>query len=295
MKLQISKNNFLNLDDSHANLKSSRVVIVPFGMEHSVSYGHGTAKGPEAIIRASHEVELFDEELKCEPYKKIGVATLKAEKIASDGEGAIEQVREITSEILSINKIPIILGGEHTLTAGVIQAMAKKYQDITILHFDAHADLRDSYLGNKFSHACVMRRCLDLKNVRLVQVGIRNISNEVEDGAEYDFWEKNQKRIKTYWAKDGFDIANKEFIKSLGEYVCISFDVDCLDTSIMPSTGTPEPGGFSWYEVLKILRIVGDSTNVVGMDFVELSPVKNSIASDFLIAKLIYKAISYCI
>lgn len=273
---------------------NSKVLVVPFGLEKGVSYGHGTKSGPSAIIKASHEVELFDEEIKREAFRDFGIATLAPFKIESDIKKSLVQLEKIVDEILEYGKFPVIFGGEHTLTLGAVRAILKKYTPLTILQFDAHADLRDSYLKNKFSHACVMRRLLELAGINLVQVGIRNISNNQEDGLEYDFLQKNKNKITTFWAKDKDNFDNEKLIELLGKNIYISFDVDVFDSSIMPATGTPEPGGLNWYEIIDILRAVGKSANVVGMDFVEFSPIKGFIAPDFLVAKLIYKSLNYC-
>ena len=168
------KKGFLGFD---ANLKSrSKVVIVPFGLEKTVSYGRGTRNGPKEIIKASHQVELFDEELNKEPYKEIGIKTLKPFKIKSKLNDALNQLSEINEKILSEKKFPLVLGGEHSITPGSIKPFTKRYKEIILLHFDAHADLRESYQGEKFSHASAIKRCLDFKNLKVVSFGIRNLS-----------------------------------------------------------------------------------------------------------------------
>src|SRR3989339_682414 len=222
--------NFLNIETKL--LTEAQVVIVPFGFEATTTYGQGSKLGSKAIIEASGQVELFDEELWLETYKKSG------------------------------------------------------FGDFSILQFDAHADLRDGYLGEKYSHAAAMRRCLDFDGINVVQIGIRNISNEND---ELIFWEKNQSRIKTFWAKDKKKWQIAEIVKALKKDVYISFDVDAFDCSLMPSTGTPEPGGIFWDETLDILRAICRQKNIIGADFVELAPIKELRAPDFLVAKLIYK------
>ncbi|MBU3901480.1 arginase family protein, partial [Patescibacteria group bacterium] len=166
----------------------------------------------------------------------------------------------------------------------------KHFDDFSILQFDAHADLRNEYLDQKYSHACAMRRCLDFPGINLVQAGIRSIANE-ED--ELNFWQENRCRIKTFWAKDKKSWKTDEIIGALKEKVYVTFDVDAFDSGLMPSTGTPEPGGLDWYETLDILRAVCAKRQIIGADFVELSPIKNLSAPDFLVAKLIYKTIGY--
>ena len=267
----------------------NKVVVVPFGLEKTVSYGGGTRNGPKEIIKASHQVELFDEELKKEPYKKIGIKTLKSFPIKKSIISALDQLSNINQKIISDNKIPVVLGGEHSLTAGSIRPFVKKYKEIIILHFDAHADLRESYNGEKFSHASAIKRCLDFNNVKVVSFGIRNLSK-----SEMSFYEKNKNRIKIFWGKDKKNWSLDKLKKELkNKNVYITFDVDCFDASIMPATGTPEPGGLMWEEVLSIIKKVCHISNIVGVDINELSPIKNFNSYNFLVAKLAYKILAY--
>ncbi len=267
----------------------NKVVIVPFGLEKTVSYGGGTKNGPKEIIKASHQVELFDEELKKEPYKKIGIKTLKPFVIKKNIKSALDQLSKINEEIISNKKFPLIFGGEHSLTPGSIRPFTKKYNEIIVLHFDAHADLRESYNGEKFSHASAIKRCLDFKNIKIVSFGIRNLSQ-----AEMNFYEKNKGRIKIFWSKDK-SVWNLKKIEKLfkNKNVYITFDVDSFDASIMPATGTPEPGGLLWEEVLPIIKKVCKISNIVGADINELAPIKNFNSYNFLIAKLAYKILAY--
>ncbi len=281
------KKGFLGYD---ANSKiKNKVVVVPFGLEKTVSYGAGTKNGPTEIIKASHQVELFDEELNKEPYKEIGFKTLKPIKIKKKIISALNQLSQINKKIISKRKFPIILGGEHSLTAGSIKPFTKKYKEIILLHFDAHADLRDNYNGEKYSHASAIRRCLDFKNVKVVSLGIRNISQ-----TEMNFYKNNKKKIKIFWGKD----KNKWNLKNLysalkGKNVYITFDVDALDSSIMPATGTPEPGGLLWEEILPIIKKVCQISKIIGADINELAPIKNFNSYNFLVAKLTYKILAY--
>ena len=287
-------NNFLNIPPENSKFQNSRVIIIPFPYERSTTFGKGTNSGPKAIISASSQVELFDEELEKETYKEVGINTAAEIKPDSNSEKFYLPLAKKVKEIISLNKFPIILGGEHTISLGGVLGVKEKYRSFSVLHFDAHADLRDSYEENKFSHACAMRRVLEQKEVKnLVSVGIRNISNNIEEGSEFDFYKKNQGRIKIFWAKDKDDLSIKEILENLENDVYITFDVDAFDPSIMPSTGTPEPGGLNWQEVLKILRQVFSEKNIIAIDIVELSPLKNISAPDFMIAKLIYKMIGY--
>ena len=267
----------------------SKAVVVPFGLEKSVSYGGGTKNGPKEIIKASHQVELFDEELNKEPYKSIGIKTLKPFVIKNNLEAAIDQLAKINKEIISKNKFPLVLGGEHSITPGSIKPFTKKYDQLTLLHFDAHADLREEYNGEKFSHACAIKRCLDFKNVQVVSLGIRNLCKD-----EMNFYNNNRDRIDIFWAKDKKKW-NLQKLKSIfsNKNVYITFDVDGFDSSIMPATGTPEPGGLLWDDVMPIIKMVCKSANVVGADINELAPIKNFDSYNFVVAKLAYKMLSY--
>jgi len=287
LKYLSNKNGFLGIDNK-VNFKE-KVVIVPFGLEKTVSYGGGTKNGPKEIIKASHQVELYDEELNCEPYKKIGIKTLKPFKIDKDIKKALSKMSKINKEILDKKLFPMTLGGEHSITPGCIAPFVKKYKDICLLHFDAHADLRESYNGEKFSHASAIKRCLDFPNVSLISFGIRNISE-----SEIPFLKKNSSRINIFWAKDKSKWNLNKFKKLIkNKTVYLTFDVDGLDSSIMPATGTPEPGGLLWDETLNIIRIAAKNSKIVGADINELSPIKGFNSYNFLVAKLAYKILSY--
>ena len=287
MKYLPNKKAFLGIDNK-INVKE-KVVVVPFGLEKTVSYGGGPNKGPREIIKASHQVELFDEDLHKEPYKNIGIKTLQPFPIKKRITDALKQIENINKILLDNKKFPFVLGGEHSLTSGAIRPFVKKFGKICLLHFDAHADLRNSYNGNKFSHASAIRRCLDNPNVSIVSFGIRNISLN-----EMSFLKKNKKRISIFWAKDKLKWNLAEFKKIIkNKKVYITFDVDGLDSSLMPATGTPEPGGLFWDETIKIIKIAAQSSNIVGADINELSPIKGFDSYNFLTAKLAYKIISY--
>ena len=287
MKYLSNKNGFLGIDNKFSF--KEKVVIVPFGLEKTVSYGGGTRNGPREIIKASHQVELYDEELNCEPFRKIGIKTLKPFRIEKNIKKALNTMSKINQEILEKKLFPMTLGGEHSITPGCIAPFTKKFKNICLLHFDAHADLRESYNGEKFSHASAIRRCLDYPNVSVVSFGIRNISKN-----EVPFLKRNSKRIKIFWAKDKNKWDFNKFKKLIkNKTVYITFDVDGLDSGIMPATGTPEPGGLFWDETLNILRIAAKNSNIVGADLNELSPIKGFNSYNFLAAKLIYKILSY--
>lgn len=285
-----SEEGFLGLtEDDAVKPEQAAAWIVPFGLETSVSYGGGTGAGPEAIIEASHQVELFDEAFWNEPFRNYGVATLQPQPVSDKLENALEQLAQTLGEVLDEGKFPMTLGGEHSLTAGAIRPFAARHEQITILQFDAHADLRDGYDGEHYSHAAAMCRCLDHKNVRLVSVGIRNIS-----AGEIPFLEANKDRIEIFWAKDKKTWTPADIAKAVGTGpVYVTFDVDGFDSSLMPATGTPEPGGLFWNDVMETLEAVSKSAKIVGADVVELAPAPGLHACDFLVAKLVYKILSY--
>jgi len=282
-----NKKGFLGIDNKF-NFRE-KAVVVPFGLEKTVSYGGGTKNGPKEIIKASHQVELYDEELHCEPYKKIGIKTLKPFRIDSNIKKALKKISNTNEEILNKKLFPITLGGEHSITPGCIAPFVKKYKKLCLLHFDAHADLRESYNGEKFSHASAIKRCLDHKNVSIISFGIRNISE-----SEIPYLKKNSSRINIFWAKDKMKWNLNKFKKIIkNKTVYLTFDVDGLDSSIMPATGTPEPGGLLWDETLNIIKIAAKNSNIVGADINELSPIKGFNSYNFLVAKLAYKILSY--
>jgi len=282
-----NKKGFLGIDNKF-NF-NEKAIVVPFGLEKTVSYGGGTKNGPKEIINASHQVELYDEELNCEPYKKIGIKTLKPFPINKNIKKALSDMGKINEQILNRKIFPLTLGGEHSITPGCLIPFTKKFKNICLLHFDAHADLRDSYEGEKFSHASAIRRCLDYKNVSVISFGIRNISE-----SEIPFLKKNSSRIKIFWAKDKKKWNLKKFKKLIkNKTVYLTFDVDGLDSSIMPATGTPEPGGLMWDETLEIIKIAAKNSNIVGADINELAPIKGFNSYNFLVAKLAYKILSY--
>ena len=287
MKIAKPSQGFLGLPKE--NVSKNIVHIIPFGLEKTVSYVGGTKNGPKNIIKASHQVELFDEELKKETYKKFKIKTFKEVKIKPKLDDALQQLTSIVDKSLSKKVFPLILGGEHSITPAIIKSFLKKYRKLTILQIDAHADLRDGYLGVKNSHASAMRRCLDYKNIDIVSLGIRNLCQE-----EFNYLKKNNNRIKIFWAKEinRWNMSDlKKIIKNKNIY--LTFDLDGFDSSLMPATGTPEPGGLFWNDAIKVLKIIFKNSTVVGADVNELAPKKNLHACDFLAAKLVYKILSY--
>ena len=287
MKYLSNKKGFLGTDNKFNS--KAKAVVVPFGLEKTVSYGSGTKNGPKEIIKASHQVELFDEDLNYEPCKKIGIKTLKPFVIKKNMKDALNQIAKLNQDLLDQKLFPLVLGGEHSITAGCIIPFVKRYKNLCLLHFDAHADLRESYNGNKFSHASAIRRCLDNKNVSVISFGIRNISS-----GEIAYLKKNNKRIKIFWAKDK-NKWNLNLFKKLvkNKKIYLTFDVDGFDSSIMPATGTPEPGGLFWDETIKIIKIAAKNSEIVGADINELAPIKGFNTYNFLAAKLAYKIIAY--
>ena len=274
-----------------ANPASARAVVVPFGLEASVSYGGGTVAGPSAILAASHQVELYDEELGREACLDYGVATLSEPAIARSIEAALEQLSGLVEAVLAAGKFPLVLGGEHSLTPGAIRPFAKRHKDLVVLQFDAHADLRDGYQGERFSHAAAMRRVLDNPGVSLVSVGIRALSK-----AEAEFHAANRDRVTIHWANDQARWNVEEIVAPLaGRPVYVTFDIDALDAAIMPATGTPTPGGLGYWQALAILRRACTVGNVVGADLVEFAPIEGFHAYDYTAAALAYKMLSYAL
>ncbi|MBD3181687.1 agmatinase [Candidatus Poribacteria bacterium] len=262
---------------SHAN-----VIIIPVPYEATVTYGRGTAKGPKAIIEASKHVEFYSEELDCEPHV-WGFITLP-ELRSTQIDDIFQHVYKATKKLLNSKKLIIILGGEHSVTPGAVAAFADKYSSLSVLQLDAHADLRDQYMGSKYNHACSIRRILE--HCPAVQVGIRSLSYP-----EKIFIQKE--KLPVFFMQDIKDNWIDKVIEKLTENVYITLDVDAFDPSIMPSTGTPEPGGLMWDNTLDLLKQVAAKKNIVGFDVVELSPQQGNPAPDFLTAKLIYKLIGY--
>jgi agmatinase len=270
---------------------SARAVIVPFGLEASVSYGAGTAAGPAAILKASQQLELYDEELGREAYLDYGVAAVREPPIAKPIEAALDQLERLVEDVLAVGKFPFVLGGEHSLTAGAIRPLLARHRDLVVVQFDAHADLRDGYLGERYSHAAAMRRVLDHTGVSLIQLGIRAVS-----AAEATYLQDHPDRVSVYWAKDQatWDLAGMRR-RLEGRPVYITFDIDALDAAVMPATGTPTPGGLGYWQALAILRGACQAGTVVGADLVEFAPIAGLHAFDYTAAALAYKLLSYAL
>jgi len=277
--------------DAHAP-GAARAIVIPFGLEASVSYGSGTAAGPAAILEASRQLELYDEELACEPYRDWGVAALAEPQIAPGLEPALAQLAGIVDAVVDEGRFPFVLGGEHSLTAGAIRPIAERHPGLVVLQLDAHADLRDGYLGEPYSHAAAMRRVLDLPGISLVSIGIRAISTE-----EVAFHAANRDRIAIHWAKDQACWDIEEIVAPLaGRPVYVTFDIDALDGAVMPATGTPTPGGLGYWQALAILRrACATAGQVVGADLVEFAPIPRFHVYDYTAAALAYKLLAYAL
>ena len=271
---------------------SARAVVIPFGLERSVSYGGGTKQGPSAILKASQQLELYDEELGCEPYRAWGVAALREPVIEPSIEAALAQLTDLVEGVIAQDKFPLVLGGEHSLTPGAIRPIVTRHPDLVVLQLDAHTDLRDGYLGEPYSHAAAMRRVLDLPGTSLVSVGIRSASLE-----EVEFYAANRDRIQVHWAKDQARWDMAEIVAPLeGRPVYITFDIDALDSAIMPATGTPTPGGLGYWQALHLLRrACAAAGRVVGADLVEFAPIPGLHACDYTAAALAYKLLAYAL
>jgi len=268
------------------SLRDAQFVVVSVPYDLTSTYQPGSRRGPAAIIEASTNMELYDEELKKETYL-AGIHT--ALPVAVDARGPkhmIAAVRKKISRIVALNKIPVMLGGEHSITLGAVQAVAEKYPKLTVLQLDAHADLRDSYQGTPYNHACVARQVVEFCD--LVQVGIRSMSKE-----EGDYLPKS--KVKSYSADYVFENKNwaETVAKNVRGDVYITIDLDVFDPSIMSATGTPEPGGLTWRDVLQLLRLVSRKCTIRGFDVVELAPLPGVVAPDFMAAKLIYRLMGY--
>jgi len=268
------------------DFERARVVILPVPLDRTTSYVAGTRNGPHEILVASSHMELWDEEMQSDVHS-VGIFTMPEMEFPYESlERVAKEIRRVTGELVARDKFPVILGGEHSITPPVVAAMAARYPGMSVLQLDAHADLRDQFMGTPHSHACAMRRVLEY--ARCTQVGIRSLSPEeaevVSSLPTEVFYDYNM-RDDPDWME--------RVVDSLSETVYITIDVDGFDPAIMPATGTPEPGGFTWYEALALLRRVIERRRVVGCDVVELSPVPGLVAPNFMCAKLIYKILSY--
>lgn len=274
---------YAGIDEQYTHLESSNTVLIPVPYDGTSTWGKGADKGPNAFLNASENMELYDIETQTEAYKQ-GVYLADAIDENSSPEAMVEAVHQTTKAYIKKKKFVTLFGGEHSISIGSIRAFNECFEDLTVLHIDAHADLRPSYEGTACNHACAVYEANQTTN--LIQVGIRSM-----DGIETSIMNPDkvffahQMVEDEYWSDKVLDL--------LGENVFITFDLDAFDPSILPATGTPEPGGLLWYETLAFLKEVFEEKNVVGFDIVELCPNSNSKPSEFLAAKLYYKMLSY--
>ena len=282
-------NNFLGIEKNLSNYVTSKVAVLPIPYEATTSYGKGTRKGPAAIIAASQLVEFYDEELDRDSVREFGIATLKPVTFKSlKGAKALAAIEKSVGKILDDKKFPVCLGGEHTVTGPIVKAFHSRFgDDFSVLQIDAHSDLRETYGGTPYSHACVMKRIWDFHK-DIVQVGIRAQCIEERQLIL-------QRQIRTHYAKDicGRTDWTSRVLTELKERVYITIDCDGFDPSVVPATGTPEPGGLGWFETLHFLKMVCASKRVIGFDIVELAPSKASPISDYNLAKLAYRLMGY--
>lgn len=291
MKTLGIKKNFLAIEDKYSSYENSKIAILSAPFEKTVSYGKGTADGPKEIIKASHYVEFYDEELDRELVFEKGIATLPELKFKDmSTKKGINKIYKNVKELIADEKFVVTLGGEHSLSSAPVKAHFEAYENLSVLQIDAHSDFRDTYNGSKYSHASVMARVAEFTK-DIVQFGIRAQCIE-----ESKFIKENG--IKTYYMRDirtgkhGEDWQQK-VIDDLKENVYVTFDVDGLDPSVINATGTPEPGGLLWDETMNLFRKIGEMKNIVGFDVVELAPSKYHESSSFVTAKLVYKLLNY--
>lgn len=275
--------NYGGIPKEYCDKNSSPIVVLPVPYDGTSTWIKGADKGPEAILEASANMELYDIETESEVFKQ-GIYTAPPVKEKKSPERMVAAVKAEVKKYLDAKKFVVTLGGEHSVSVGAIQAYAEKFKDLCVLQFDAHSDMRDSYEGSKFNHACAMARAKEVAPV--IQVGIRSM--DVDERPNLDpkkiFYAEIMRQDKSWPDK---------VLSILSPNVYITIDLDVFDPSIMPSTGTPEPGGLLWYEVLDLLRKVDEKFNIVGFDVVELCPNDVDRAPDFLASKLIYKILSY--
>lgn len=290
MAKALSPNNFLGIQEAElCNYEHSKIVVQSLPYEYTSSYLSGSAAGPEAILNASQYVEFYDEELDREIYRETGIATLEALEFGTNtDEKAISLIEQATSGLLGDQKFVVSLGAEHTVSYGIVKAFAAKYEKLTVLQIDAHSDLRESYQGNPYSHASVMKRVYDL-GLNICQAGIRA---QCREEAELI---RSSDRIHTAyaWQLQSDTQWEQRLLAACTENVYITIDADGFDPSVMPAVGTAEPGGLGWYQTLGLLRRVCESRNVVGFDIVECAPAEGSILTQFNLAKLAYKLMGY--
>ena len=279
--------NFGAIPHELADYDNAKVAILPVPYDATTTYQSGARNGPMAIIEASRSLEFYDEETG-KNFSELGICTLDELDVVDEAAKMVERVYESVNVLLNDGKKVVLLGGEHSLSSGSVKAHLEKYPDLMVLHVDAHADMRDEHSENRYNHGCVARRISEM--CPLVSVGVRSIAEE-----EAAHINGSRGRINVFFAKDLDKSGNwiGEVVNSLGKNVYITIDLDAFDTSIMPSVGTPQPGGLGWYEVLELMRKIAGEKNVVGFDVTELMPIPGNYAPNVLAAKLVYKLIGY--
>ncbi|MBA4319813.1 MAG: agmatinase [Flavobacterium sp.] len=290
LKESYKPKNFLDLyTPREVTFKNSQVIVIPYGYEGTVTFGQGTYLGPKRIIEASWQVELFEAELEDDIQNHIKIWTIPEPPIPTSPLKAIKYLKNIVKEVIVTKKLPAVIGGEHLISYGIAQALNDHYENISILIFDSHMDLIDRYSRKKLTHASWLRHSLKLPNIKQVAlVGIQSYNLK-----EWRYWKRYPKKIKVFKTSDKSHWNITELVNFLTKNVYLSFDIDVFDSAVMPSTGTPEPAGLHWEEVINIIRQILPKKNVIGLDLVELAPIERFIASDFLAAKLLAKIILY--
>ncbi|HEX7410525.1 MAG TPA: agmatinase [Bacteroidales bacterium] len=275
--------NYGGLSDELCHFETAKIVVLPVPYDGTSTWIKGADKGPAALLEASANMELYDIETDSEVHK-IGIHTTEAITVNSSPEEMVDAVYKRVLQLYRKKKFPVVIGGEHSVSIGAIKASFEQFEDLTVLQFDAHADMRQEYEGSAYSHACVMARASEMGPI--VQVGVRSMSVEEREDIQPDriFYADRLRDNKNFM----FDLLNK-----LSKNVYITIDLDVFDPSVMPSTGTPEPGGMRWYALIETLQRVSEHSNIVGFDVVELCPNKNHKAPDFVAAKLIYQLLTY--
>lgn len=279
------KGRYAGLPKAFCHPKHSKIVILPVAFDKTSTYQRGSEKGPSALIEASRNMELYDIETDSEIYLK-GIYTAPT-ILATTSKSMLQKTYVAADNYLNQNQFVVTLGGEHSISYAAIRAYSEHFPNLTVLQFDAHADLQDAYENNPLSHASVMARVAELSHVeKIVSVGIRSMSGEEK---------KNLSKVRTFFAHEiaGSTFWIKQLLNELSSPLYITFDLDVFDSSLMPSTGTPEPGGLDWNTVMQILKQVTEKKRLVGFDVVELCPQPTNHAPDYLAAKLIYKLLSY--
>jgi agmatinase len=269
------------------SFEESKVVVLPIPVDRTTSYVGGTRNGPHEILQASSHMELWDEEMQADVHG-VGIFTLPEMELPfGEMQPLVDEIERVAYEVIARDKFLVALGGEHSITPPLVSATARRYPTLSLLQIDAHADMRDAYMGTIHNHACAMRRCLEYASI--TQVAIRSLSTEEAEvlprlGSKV-FYDYAMRRDPNWM---------EHVVETLGDLVYVTIDVDGMDPAIMPATGTPEPGGLSWAEITGLLRTTAERRRIVGADIVELSPIPGMVAPSFLCAKLIYKLFTYC-